>query len=330
MDISVINWNMGGGKFLKLKSEQRDAFMASLNQALAELCVKHRPDIVCLQEVTRYRRVGGEVVDLISPPPGYYYKMVPLVDTENNSHPVRWSKYKKAGNWADEDYIGQGSGFLWRVDLAHASVWDFEEGTCSDDLEVENVPVETGLFTGDRDTEPRSAVLAHFIIQSSDKQLIYDIYLANNHLTTLKGEREGIPDIDRIGSAVRCKQVNTLLHGIVSRHVVWSQELKGIDDDRQSLYLLCGDFNAAQRSAEIQMVLNAGFRDVCPDKGLGNKACGLGSPPSHTVDYVFVYYVERRQDIEERFLSTVGRNPAPDLEFKVSDHFPVVAVLPVG
>lgn len=328
MQIRIANWNVGGAKFLKLTSGEREVFRNTLTLAISDFCTKWQPDVICLQEITRFQSAGQQAVDLIVAPPGYYYTMAPLVDTERHSHPVRWQQYKKAGHWKDDDYIAQGSGFLWKKELKHDSLWEFGEGRSTAKIQFETVPIETGLFTGDRDTEPRCAIVSHFLWDAPNGQ-IRDVYIVNLHLSTLNGERDGRERIDRLGSEVRLGQLNTVLHGIVSRHVVWSQMIDERSTSRRPVWLLCGDFNSAPDSAEIQTVCQAGFHDLHPNKGLGNKARGLGNNPSHTVDYILVNYQEFDQIQKVLFDKEINKNPEPDLNFRISDHFPIIATIPL-
>ena len=67
--LTIINWNIGGAKLLKLKGDERDAFSAQASEEIARLCRTYEPDIVVLQEATRSRRNGEPTRELIDPPP---------------------------------------------------------------------------------------------------------------------------------------------------------------------------------------------------------------------------------------------------------------------
>lgn len=325
--LTLINWNVGGGKFFKLVGEERERFKENLNSEIARLCEHWQPHIVLMQEVTRCRPSNGAVQDLIEPPEGYYYQMVPIHDTDMHSHPVRWRRYREAGGWGEGDYIGQGAGFLWRDNLSHGAIWDFEISTCSPRLSYEFVPIDTGLFTGDRDTEPRAAIVTHFTLKSGAGPR--HVFLVNLHLSTLYGEREGGGRRDDMGISIRRKQLQVILEGIVSRHVGWSIMLPDNPLESGSIWVIGGDFNTPPDSEEIAEVLNNSFRDANPNKGQGNKTSGLGNDPTHTVDYLFVNYLSDWTRCEEAFRKAAESNPEPDLSFRASDHYPTIAHIPI-
>lgn len=326
--LTIANWNVGGAKYLNLPSASRLAFQDQINDEIRRLCAKWQPDIVLLQEVTRTRYRGGDARDLVVAPTGYRYHMETIHDSNMHSHPVRWSQYRNSGNRPKDDYIGQGAGFLWRENLKHASIWNYAKAHASDRLQCELVPTETGLFTGNRDTEPRAAAVAHFVSSDEGGKAIH-VFIANLHLSTLHGEREGHTPRDRLGSQVRLRQLQTILEGIVARHVGWSQLLDPPVDLSNVMWVVGGDFNASPQSAEIDRVRSFGFCDGNPNKGLGNKTSGFGNDPTHTVDYVFANYLQSWPRMMGKFEKTVAHNPVPDLSFRVSDHYPTIARLPV-
>ena len=326
-NLTVANWNIGGAKFLQLPPEKRKLFQQQLNTELATFCHKWQPDVICLQESTSFQLVGQSLGEVLIPPEGYHYHLSPILDSRRHSHPVRWGQYREAGHWQSGDHINQGNGFLWKKDLCHASIWSFDSCLKTANLGPETVPIDTGLFTGDRDTEPRCVCLTHFVLSRPGQDEV-DVFFANLHLSTLHGERAGQPDIDKVGSKVRTRQLWTILHGVISRHMVWAQMLGDDTPQREQIWLLCGDFNAAPQSEEIKMVEAFGFRDANPDKGSGNKAQGLGNPPTHTVDYIF-YSSSGAEMVPGSKAPDFSLNPTPDLDFRVSDHFPIIARIPL-
>jgi len=328
--ITVVNWNVGGAKLLQLREPERSLFQAELNEGVANLCARWKPDVVSLQEATQYRVSGGPLQSLITAPPGYHYAMVPIHDTILHSHPVRWTRYRSAGGWGDDDYIGQGGGFLWREDLNHASIWEFEQTSTNAELATESIPTDTGLFTGDRDTEPRAAIVAHFLFADPDSGARRSVFVANLHLSTLQGEREGKPSVDALGVRVRERQLGVVLDGVVSRHVVWSQMLPEGAGPTRPVWIISGDLNAPPDSDEIAKVLAAGFRDASPNKGIGNKTSGLGNEPTHTVDFIFANYLDDWRQIEDDFETEAAEAPEPDLSFRSSDHYPTIANIPLS
>ena len=100
-------------------------------------------------------------------------------------------------------------------------------------------------------------------------------------------------------------------------------------DDFEALWLLGGDFNCPPESDEISLVKRHSFMDASPNKGKGNKTSGFGNPPSHTVDYLFAHYLNAQPGWQQTFDAAVQASPEPDLSFKVSDHYPTIAYLPI-
>jgi len=198
----------------------------------------------------------------------------------------------------------------------------------------EIVRLETGLFTGSRDTEPRLAVVVHFIIDSHDKPL--DIFVVNLHLTTLKGEREGSPDKDAAAARVRRQQIDVVANGIVSRYNEWAAEKVKEEKkkDKQfkrmpAVWVIGGDFNCMPLSPEISAMGQMNFIDLSPHKGPGTKGDHVPIVDATiTLDYLFAGPAYYSLDPYLAKIAT-DRNPTPLEPYKVSDHFPVLADVPL-
>jgi endonuclease/exonuclease/phosphatase family metal-dependent hydrolase len=319
-----MNWNAAGAKFLASPSDERPAMRGRLKDALKSLTDDHSPDVVVLQEVARYG-TSGVIEDLVVPPADYHYACFVAIDTVWNSHPSRWERIRR--HWHPDDYLAQGYGILWRKDLRHASVWDdtFNVGAR---IDAEVVHLNTGLYTGSRDTEPRLAVVTHFL-----KEPI-EFFVVNIHLVTLLGERIGVPVHDAAGSRLRVDQVDLVLNGIVSRYNDWrnGRTPNSGRTRRPPVWVLSGDFNAIPESPEVRRIQQLNFLDLNPSKGAGTKAKGIGQRPTLAVDYIFAGpefvafdpFLGRelaRQNNVSAFVDarTIG----------VSDHYPIVAEVPV-
>lgn len=331
--IRIITWNIGGAKFLGLPEGNghhigRENFSQELNKAIRKLCDDHRPDFVVLQEIVKY----GDPTrpqDLLKKVPGYFFDSSIAIDTTNHSHPTKWAKYVKRGGWLPDAYLAQGYGILWREDIEHASIWDFAPHL-GPRIQKEIVHLDTGLFTGNRDTESRLAVVTHFIIQSHNSPL--DIFIVNLHLTTLKGEREGSPNKDSAASKTRQGQIDVVMHGIVSRYNEWvSDNLQKQGMERQpAVWILAGDFNCMPNSPEISSIQGMNFIDLNPNKGSGTKGKGVPiKKATITLDYIFAgpaYYA-----LDPYFVGKeIEGNPTPFTQYRVSDHFPVFAEVPIA
>jgi endonuclease/exonuclease/phosphatase family metal-dependent hydrolase len=331
--IRVITWNIGGAKFLGLPADNpegmsRPEFRLALNKAIIKLCEDHQPDFVVLQEIVRYGD-PAHPQDLLEKVPGYHFDTSIAIDTINHSHPTKWKKYIKEGKWDVDTYLAQGYGILWRENIEHAAIWDFA-GRSGPKIEKEIVHLDTGLFTGNRDTEPRLAVVTHFIVRANSEPM--DIFIVNLHLTTLKGEREGSPNKDDNASKTRQAQIDLVMHGIVSRYNEWvKDELKKRGIERPpAVWILAGDFNCMPTSPEIGSIQRMNFIDLNPNKASGTKGKGVPlKKATITLDYIFAgpaYYA-----LDPYFVrKEIEGNPTPFTHYQVSDHFPIIAEIPIA
>lgn len=340
--LRLMTWNMGGVPFLKLPPEERDARKDACRQVFERLTAEYKPDVIVLQEVVLYSEDGdqGNAKDRIVPPENYFYQAHMAIDTVRQNHPDKWDPIRstKAGRWPEKAYLGQGNGFLWRKDMPHCSIWDYRRKTVNTNarLEAEAVRVDTGIFTGNRDTEPRLAVVAHFIHPETRR----DIFIVNVHMTTLKGEREGFPERDDRGSKIRRQQVNIVLNGIVSRYNEWRDKNQRPATDQRPIWILAGDFNATEDSEEIAKIKRMNFMDLCQDvRSRGTKRSKNGEPGGITVDYIFAgpqYYSFDPFVVENRLKEFTFMDAPPprgpiygDHIDAVSDHYPVFAWFPM-
>lgn len=357
MQFTVLNWNIGGAKFLEEKTQsERENIHNRINQALVSILNNRsmgpQPDVVALQEIVRYKEPSDEKVkDLLDEIPGYTYFPFPLIDSDILSSKAKWNKIKKDSDWDPKTYFSQGNAFLTRNDAPHFPVWDLSKhdqprpGTNEKHF-IELVHLDSGLYFGNRNTEPRAAIVAHFIYNPGEgtgtsSQEPLDIFVINLHLTTLMMEREGVPEIDALASRIRKDQLNVVFNGIVSRYNSWRQSgyrERGEKRDEEPhetfkrhspVWIIAGDFNFTEESAEYEYVKRMNFLDTVPTGkisrfGNGTKAKGIGNDPTLTLDYIFA---------GPKFLSL---DPAigPELNanrvihdhtIRASDHYPVLS-----
>ena len=324
--IKILNWNAAGAKFLRDKEKDRREFKKELNRHLQRLLEDQKPDFIVLQEVAQYDN-DSKREDLIERPKGYFYKASIAIDSERQSHPMRWQAVREKGEWPPTSYLAQGYGILWRQDISHCSIWDFDNPKTGPEIQMEEVHLDTGLYTGDRDTEPRLAVVAHFVFH--DDQTPIDVFVVNLHLITLKGEREGKLEKDDLGARIRMAQIDTVLHGVVSRYNDWRSRTPAASPRVPPVWVIAGDFNCTPDSHEILKLQRMNFLDLNPNKGKGGKTSGRGSEPTITVDYIFAgpKYVAFDPYIVEH---EIKGNPAPLDHIAISDHFPLIAKLPIS
>jgi len=339
MEFKILNWNIAGGKYLEEPEEKRNKFREEMNYELQRLLNRYKPDVVTLQEIMKY---GEDRKDILDPIDGYDFHPFPLIDTESLSVRAKWNKLERSGNWKKGTCFAQGNGFLFRKGIPHQPVWDLpKEGTNKPRVErqnyVEKVSLESGLYFGDRDTEPRAALVAHFVYNPGGKPL--DIFVINLHLTTLTTEREGVPEIDRKATSIRLAQLDIVFNGIISRWNCWRRggfrergEHREPDswesfDREEPLWILAGDFNSTETSPEYKTLQDLNFMDMIPvNKGTGTKASGTGKEATLTLDYVFAG--PKFLALDPLFTEPkLKRNSV--LDIRVSDHFPMNAIIPI-
>lgn len=351
-ELRILDWNIAGAKYFELpKDDEKDQFRIDTNNALADLIRRHDPHVITLQETVVVGRPGEKQSHLIDTPPGYVFADSVLIDSERHAYVAKWRKVAKMGNWPPDTYFGQGLGMLWKSGLPqfkHFPVWRIPDldAVADDGKHIEEVILMSGLYFGDRNTEPRAALVTHFVITHDLKNAAMrfprplDVFVVNLHLTTLKHEREGIPEIDERAEQLRSHQLDIILDGIVSRYNLWrsdgyrtSGEVtavgSGDDSDRYSpVWILCGDFNFTPDSIEYHRVQRANFVDVCLNKGFGTKASGRGTRARLTLDYIFAgpKFVSLDPVIVD---DAIKGSFTPDYTVKVSDHYPMFAEVPL-
>lgn len=344
MDFKILNWNIGGAKYLQEKPSEREETREQLNNALRDLTKKYKPHVVTLQEIVLYGASKKSVKDIIDPPTSYNYYSFPLIDSDRLSSKGKWDKVKHLGGWRRSTFFAQGNAFLLRKDVPHFPVWDLsalsECGLGKQRHFIEQVNLETGLYFGDRNSEPRAALVAHFMYNQGIARKPLDIFVVNLHLTTLIMEREGIPEIDFEASRIRRAQFDVIIRGIVSQYNKWRRQgypsrgkprrkKKWETYDRyEPVWILAGDFNFTSESLDYETVKRMNFIDVVPQKGTGTKAKGANKPATLTVDYIFAgpKFVSLDPLIAEAGI----KNNKVDHEVKGSDHYPMYARIPLA
>ncbi len=348
MNFKILNWNIGGAKYLEDKEDKREETRKQLNNELQELIGRNRrfPDVVTLQEVVWVKKPGGKLQNIIDQYQieNYRYFPCPLIDSARLSSKAKWNKVKENGGWPNGTYFAQGNAILFRDDVPHFPVWDLSASSKRMPKRkrhyIEQVNLESGLYFGDRDTEPRAALVSHFIYNpEGEKGMPLDIFVVNIHLTTLMREREGIPEIDMEASRIRLDQLDVIFRGIVSRYNMWKrlefpergkkrEKKPGETFDRyEPVWILAGDFNFTQESLEYESLKRMNFIDVVPIKGSGTKARGVGNRASLTVDYIFAG--PKFMSLDPLITEDGIRNNQVDHDVRGSDHYPLYAIIPI-
>jgi len=358
MAFTVLNWNVGGAKFLEKKDRaERDVIKETINKALDNL-INHvpyvlQPDVITLQEIVQFKEPKDErVQDLIDEIPGYHYFPFPLINSGLLSATAKWKNVRYKSDWDPKAYFAQGNAILFKTAAPHFPVFDLSNLQQSKPESpqkhfIEEVHLDTGLYFGDRDTEPRAALIAHFIYNPGNEHgvepLPLDIFVINLHLTTLRMEREGIPEIDANASRIRHAQLDVVFNGIVSRYNRWRQSGFRLRDDRREseafelfkryspIWIIAGDFNFTEESSEYARVLRTNFIDTvkpinkATPFGHGTKAKGECQDPTLTLDYIFAgpKFVSLSPAIADYGLGS--NRVIHDHKVRASDHYPIVS-----
>ena len=404
MEFKIINWNVGGAKFLELPSNPLWENPPKINQLIASqpiLCreefrwrlkeafdtlLREQPDVVTLQEVVQYNENDNETnpTDLLDKDYfskyGYNFHFFKMIDTITHSARGKWNNIINAEtngkkHWIGDPYFAQGNAILVRHDLNLFPVWSIPHlnvdyakyvsakhmgnrsvshtnASCEICFASEIVYVEQGLYLGNRDTEPRAAIVTHLVVSdnlertrniSLNKPL--DIFIVNLHLTTITNEREGIPFVDEKATKIRLKQLDIIFNDIISRYNSWRQideyKLRGsqyptienIETTKRHkpLWILAGDFNFMPNSYEYEYIINRKFIDLIRNSidRKGTKANKLGKEPTHTLDYTFagpLYDSISPREVAEVYVRNSSKT---SFSHKVSDHYPIVINIPV-
>ncbi len=341
---SILNWNIGGAKYIQEEENQREKTRKLINSELCSLIRRFdNPDVITLQEIVRYgpsSKDANEIIDSIS---GYHYYPMPLIDSDRLSSKAKWNKVRELGGWSPDTFFAQGNAILIKDDLPHFPIWDLASSSEHKPKEsrhfIEQVNLESGLYFGDRDSEPRAALVAHFIFNPNKKKTKpLDVFVVNVHLTTIMMEREGIPEIDLSATKIRLDQLDVIFRGIVSRYNKWKRQgfpqrgkprdMKDFEtyDRYEPVWILAGDFNFTPESEEYQLIKRLNFIDAVPHKGSGTKAKGAGNRATLTLDYIFVG--PKFLAFDPIFTANEIQNNSVDSRTKSSDHFPLFAEIP--
>lgn len=371
-DIKILNWNIGGAKYLELpsasnldeaeKSESREAFRTKLNESLQSEIKRRDPQVLTLQEVVEYHPDGNiqKRESVIDPPADYHYFPFMLIDTLRHSHQGKWNKVRKVGGWSENAFFAQGNAIMVKKDLPLFPLWSLpalnqdhrkwlKAPVRSSDAPglgcMEVVSLESGLYFGDRNTEPRAGLVIHLVLSKVGENELpnpLDVFIINLHLTTLMLEREGIPAVDELASQTRMRQLDNILNGVVSRYNEWraqkfiirGEHVPPLDKEGRKethnrlspIWIIAGDFNFIPESLEHATLDRRGFISMVEGR---TKAKGMGNPPSLTVDYVFAgpRFEAIDPDVTEKYRKETNRVDF-DKTTRISDHYPLFASVP--
>ena len=335
MEIKIMSWNMAGAKLFEQLDPKPGPVAGSYTDAFRQVWENSvrswlanpdddEPDIILLQECIGFEdrssspsgrwQDGSLILNKIFS--GYDCFFFPAVTSHNNPHPGKWNRYIEGG--AVENYIPayidiqQGYGICIRKGVSSRKLWvpwqdpkDVPEHADKADPYCvscfEPVHITTGLYLGNRDTEPRMVIMGRAKLES-DGHSRYLNYL-NIHLNTLNGEREGNVRLNRSAATSRLQQVELILDNIVSAYQETTSYRMptGMEQGERDIWVIGGDFNTTPDSAEVAMIRQSGFIDAIPDKRIEDADPGSGfhgqvgskwslddaGTPAIMLDYIF-------------------------------------------
>ena len=287
----LMTYNIGGGR--------RD--FGSVLDNVIRVIRDYSPDILALQEAAEWldaEHCWQSDASRIAHELGYIkaQHFGPTLSMQEQSHadkPI--FAYARSQGWSE-----------WRQGNAILSRWNLVQlEDIAKASELCNIPLfRPSKYEGNRDTEPRHALLARVRTPTNSP------FVIGTHLSTLVGERGG-PDREIAGKSeqareMRLEQVRRLLDAI-HKYV----------PKPGALVFLMGDFNATIKEACIADVLvaEAGFVRLIPEND---------HTPSHRfkvqepIDHIFVCPASRLVVHGCKIIDT------PDAD-RASDHRPVVA-----
>lgn len=293
----LMTYNIGGER-KNLGSQSKD---------IAHVIGAVSPDILALQEATNYQDADGvwhSLLDQVAQTGdfGNHVHFGPVLSMRKQMD-VRQKLFVHGlfSDWQD-----------WNLGNALLSRWRFVRlGDASQPGTPRNVPLfRAPLYKGDRDTEPRYALLSRIELP----QLA--LYVAGLHLTTLVGEREregGSPAWSerlKAARALRAEQARRLL-ALLQEHVL----------ARGEVVFLLGDFNAPASEPCISSVLieDGGFMRLNPTNDQEATHSGVVDP----IDHILVYPGHRLVEYRCWIVDTPQAREA-------SDHLPVVAEVAIA
>ncbi len=289
----LMTYNIGGAR--------RD-FGSALPDVI-KVINEESPDILVVQESTEFQDADGvwhSVLGQIAQAGEFenHVHFGPTLSMQEHIH-VRKTLFVHGifNDWQD-----------WQQGNAILSRWEFVRlGDPSKPGLPRNVPLYlTPLYQGNRDTDPRYALLARV-----DKAPIFP-FVVGVHLTTLVAERGPHPSPGRAEEAetLRFKQARRLLD-LLKEHVL----------ERGEVVFLLGDLNAAASEPCIALVLEneGGFVRLIPSNGEIATHPKVAEPIDHILMYPPSGLVEYQCWIVD---SPTAR--------RASDHLPVVADVKVG
>jgi endonuclease/exonuclease/phosphatase family metal-dependent hydrolase len=285
----LMTYNIGWGR------TQTQPNIANVTKVISDIA----PDILGIQEAAEWVNaerniysVVNKISDELGRFRGAYYGAT--VSMRENFH----SRRKAFRDALFNDYLD------WSQGNALLSKWNFSRLGDSSILGApHNIPIFQPLqFKGNRDTDPRNAILARIM----DGKI--NPFAITTHLSTLAGERESVtektPSIVNKAKLMRKQQVNNLLE-VIQEHLLTSDKV----------VFLLGDFNANENEDCLKKLIEVGFAYIKP---INNHVPTHQFEMAQPIDHIFVYPASRVIQYECKIVDSLLARDA-------SDHLPVVA-----
>lgn len=286
----LMTYNIGGGR------DDDGSILTAITAVITDV----NPDILALQEVARRQDFTGtwhSMSDQIETALGGNFASFYDANVSMRQH-FHTAKQAMVDALFHDDLD-------WEVGNALLSRWPFHRlGVREETGTPRCIPLfHPPRYLGNRDTDPRSAVLAR-IGRAPQYPLVI-----GTHLTTLVGERGKRQLEGKAAEAAHMRSQQTRhIMNLVGRHMHANQEI----------VFLLGDFNAAIMEDSLQKIIvdKGGFMHLSP---------GSAAPQTHPkvdtpIDHIFVYPAERVLEYKCSVIDT-------GLARTASDHLPVVATV---
>ncbi len=295
LDLRITTLNISGGE-KTFEAGQQDTPL-SRKAALRLLIEQLDTTVLCLQEVSQYIDADGvthSIVDEINKVGGFDYSYFGKAVSMETHLQVKKDVmvtgiFNDWWNWSQGNTIHARIPFARLGDPARPGV-------------PRHIPLyQSGSYEGNRDTEPRFALLAR--LKTPPHPFVITL-----HLTTLVGEHKSKvrKNIIEKSHLLRHQQIQQFLD-LVRVHIL----------QRDEPLILAGDFNATEDEFCIAHLLESesGFIRLVPENDGPTHPC-----LNKAIDHIFFYPQERL--VEYRCWIE-----ADDLSRQASDHLPVVADL---
>jgi endonuclease/exonuclease/phosphatase family metal-dependent hydrolase len=283
----LMTYNIGGGR------KQYTSELSLILQVVQAVS----PDILVIQEAARFLDIEGQwhgdlgaITSVVGK--GAEHIFTPVVTMKKHLHPGNKTMTHALFN----DYQD------WQQGNAVVSRWPFHQLGKPEEVGLpRSVPLyRSAVYEGNRDTEPRAALLAR-IGRAPQFPIVVGI-----HLSTLVGERGEDIVPGRPEQAARLRELETQrLIGMLRDHVL----------DAHEIVFLLGDFNATLSEDSLQYIIDeGGFSAATPEQGM------VSTHPKveNAIDHIFVFPQNCIIEFESYVVDTEEARQA-------SDHLPVVA-----